>query len=230
MRTMTGKCSMQGSALAMDCSPKVWKFMNPMDGCWTGMADRQLSVSWIATVIATQEYGCHTSLHVPPPNCTSCCRLVCWSCTQCWQNACFTSWSWCCSRLSLMGWCGEWRTSAPATSGSCGWCSGKKDPGDLGWTQGEPCPGYWAMGGWTVFCWTQESLHGNKRTLGSWYPYLFSWDYKGTLHRALSPTFRKLCSLLGQRPFVVQTLYSLFVNFAPLIDLPSIQTKLHLTI
>ena len=41
LRTLTGKCSRQGSALAVACRTLVLKLRNPKDGWVTGMADIQ---------------------------------------------------------------------------------------------------------------------------------------------------------------------------------------------
>ena len=57
VQTLTGKCSRQGSALAVACRTRVLKLRKPKEGWATGIADKQRSASRTSTVIAVQVYS-----------------------------------------------------------------------------------------------------------------------------------------------------------------------------
>ena len=60
VRTLTGKCSRQGSALAVACRTLVLKFKNANEGCVTGMAD-----FWLPILALSLQYRCTVATHLP---------------------------------------------------------------------------------------------------------------------------------------------------------------------
>ena len=63
VRTLTRKCSRQGSALAVACRTLVLKIKKPNEGCVTGMADKLFSASRILAL--SLQYRCTVATHLP---------------------------------------------------------------------------------------------------------------------------------------------------------------------